>query len=423
MKLGGLQRAYVVGSFDYKKTIATQQTRASVLALAASIQPPQKSMNVAVIGGGFAGISCAATLLKLGHSVELFEQKDRLIPIQVRCFDRYIHPTLFDWPDCDIDANFRMSGINWSPGFADAVSRQTIESFDAIKSKHAMRYRPHFSMTIEDIEETPEKKYTLLTDRRFTFSGFDAVFFTVGFGFESPVMIGDRIRRYWATSNLDHIHGTKQSPVKVLVSGAGDGGLLSVLNCALKNYDHAILHELAPKIFSKRTKRRIAEIEKEIQNGIAGGEEVSVIAKYDEAFRSRIDGWKKHFEPLVSEEVNVVFNSVDRGVFSPGSAALNRILVYLLLRMDLIDFVGLPLKPDIVSEEVDADHVDHIVDWPGRGQTRYRHIIVRHGVSRKFFENSFPTLEAAISPIKGLSPQLALERAIPDDILEILREL
>lgn len=423
VRLNGYNSTYVIGTFDQKKTVATQQQRASVLALAAAREHASEKKKVAIVGGGFAGISCAATLLKLGFEVCLFEQKDRLIPIQARCVDRFLHPTLYDWPHYDNDGDFIMSGIRWHPGYAKEVAQEAINSFEAIAGRYKNSFEPKFGIRIDHIKQENDSSVSLFSEKRHRFRGFTAVFVAVGFGFERPVSVGNRIRKYWDNSALDHIHGRKYEPAKVLVSGAGDGGLISVLNCVMKNYDHRTLHLDFEHLLSSDILDEIKTTEATIRRDFRVRKEVNIIDRYDSIFESYVSTIKAGLSELVSSETSVTFNSHLQGVFTPGSSAINRIIVYFLMRSDLIYFVGDKLDGSMVDEDDSGEALKHTVNWLGSAK-HYDHIIVRHGVVKDHFLKTFPEIDRSSLPEKidgaGVLP---LEDAIPDRVLSFLKDL
>jgi FAD dependent oxidoreductase len=102
---------YIVGTFDTGVTAFSQQIRALNLVWAlieSEMIPSIRSttgtvvnlLKVAIVGGGFAGLSVAAGLIKKGANarITIFEERDTLLPLQQGCDSRWLHPHIYDWP-------------------------------------------------------------------------------------------------------------------------------------------------------------------------------------------------------------------------------------------------------------------------------------------------------------------------------------
>jgi NADPH-dependent 2,4-dienoyl-CoA reductase/sulfur reductase-like enzyme len=84
---------YLVGIFARGVTVYSQQIRALNLIWALVEQrllackvtrAPRERGSIAIIGGGFAGLTAAAALIKKGvyAHITIFEQRDTLLPLQ-----------------------------------------------------------------------------------------------------------------------------------------------------------------------------------------------------------------------------------------------------------------------------------------------------------------------------------------------------
>ena len=419
------EHVFVIGSYDFKKTVATQQKRAAVLALAVS-KRLDRSSSIAVIGGGVAGLSACATLLKLGFKATLFEQKGTLLPLQRRCHDRYIHPDLYDWPMSEGLGELCLAGLRWKADFADNVCRQLIDSFDEIKRDAADRFTPAVATTVRRMQEDragSRTTYTVFDAKEFHHAGFDAVLFAVGFGPERKVSFGSRIQGYWENSTLTHCKGTKEKPSRILVSGNGDGGLISVLDCALKEFSQPRLLQDFQEILTDDVRRKIESVEKKIQRDVQRGSEYNILSSYDEAFSKHIESWRSKIAHLPSDEVRVKFNGGKKGIFTPQSSILNRFLVFLLVRCGFVDLAREPLNEAMIEELVEQDQSRFRVRRASGGIDEFDFLIVRYGVNSKFFENAFPTLSDALVGQRDFFPALQLVDAVPEDIDKYLTRL
>ena len=181
-KIVGKDNIFVVGSFDNKKTIATQQLRAAVIALGLNERADNQKLNVAVVGAGFAGLTATSTLLKLGHSVTLLERSSHLLPIQRDCTERFIHPNLYDWPMVNPIDRLKIGGLGWVAGSAASVVDSVESDFRRISNKFRKKFRVVFDANVtEDIVQMesggkfPNLELRASGKKAFTASGFDAV--------------------------------------------------------------------------------------------------------------------------------------------------------------------------------------------------------------------------------------------------------
>jgi FAD dependent oxidoreductase len=109
---------YLVGIFARGVTVYSQQIRAfnliwalveqGILAckLKEDAPDPGNRASIAIIGGGFAGLTAAAALLKKGvHAdITIFEQRDTLLPLQHGSDTRWLHPRIYNWPADDSES-------------------------------------------------------------------------------------------------------------------------------------------------------------------------------------------------------------------------------------------------------------------------------------------------------------------------------
>ena len=99
---------YLVGIFARGVTVYSQQIRAFNLIWALVKQgivacklkedapDPVKRACIAIIGGGFAGLTAAAALIKKGvHAdITILEHRDTLLPLQHGSDTRWLHPRI-----------------------------------------------------------------------------------------------------------------------------------------------------------------------------------------------------------------------------------------------------------------------------------------------------------------------------------------
>jgi hypothetical protein len=208
-------------------TVRSQQLRAINLAWA--LEETVRNANVAVIGGGAAGITFAAIAAKLGANVKLFE-RSTLMHLQVGSWHRPLHPEIFTWPD---ETAYRpvshVPVLGWAAGTAHEVATE-------IRSK--------FRVTEENLENLSIQEGALATlsavgsitvDGKQEATRFLIVVLAVGFGVEdSPLALP--LNSYWRADALDQSFLSDQDP-SVVVSGAGDGALIEVLRSCVQEIE------------------------------------------------------------------------------------------------------------------------------------------------------------------------------------------
>src|SRR5438552_19113901 len=94
----GFPNLYVLGAYAKRLTIYSQQIRAVNLVEAIHwYRQPLKGLEVAIVGGGVAGVTAAAMAIQRGAPVTLIERLQNILEIQIRN-DRWLHPTIYEWP-------------------------------------------------------------------------------------------------------------------------------------------------------------------------------------------------------------------------------------------------------------------------------------------------------------------------------------
>ena len=145
---------YILGSFDYKKTIHTQQKRAVALVNSLSrFDEIGATKRVAVIGGGAGGMTAARAAASKGASVAIFEKQNELAPLQSRNTQRIVHPNIYDWPEGGaLREESELPFLNWSAGVCDEVfSKITREFLEYAGNKGPDRLCIHTGASISNV--------------------------------------------------------------------------------------------------------------------------------------------------------------------------------------------------------------------------------------------------------------------------------
>lgn len=220
-------RYYLLLCSGASVTVRSQQLRAINLAWA--LEEKLRNANVAVIGGGAAGITFAAIAAKLGANVQLFE-RSTLMHLQVGSWHRPLHPEIFTWPD---ETAYRPVSyvpiLGWATGTAHEVATEIRSKFK-VTAENLKNLRVR-----EGARATLSAAGSITVDGEQEAIGFHIVVLAVGFGVEdTPLALP--LNSYWRADALDQSFLGDQDP-SVVVSGAGDGALIEVLRSCVQEVE------------------------------------------------------------------------------------------------------------------------------------------------------------------------------------------
>ena len=342
---------YVLGCFEKGLTIYSQQIRALNLAWSMVKSAPVESLRrVAVVGGGFAGLSVAAGLLKKGvRHVALFEKHAVLCPLQQGSDARWVHPRIYEWPDKGSSLpTAALPLLNWNAGRASDVVVQVLKEWESLKKGlpqeqkieeyvNVRHLRVSSKMEIEWVgQKTAVKSDFGTSGTRETFAPlgtketFDSVILAVGFGMEKDVAI-----HYWRNETFGQpqlMPGTQM----YLVSGHGDGALVDLFRIRISRFrQDRILVELFPE--SGEVVKRLQHLKTELDRGSLKREDL-----YDR-FEKLTEDLATDFKSLLAElqsrlradtDAVLRLNKIDsfRKVFATRASFQNQFLLFALYK-------------------------------------------------------------------------------------------
>jgi hypothetical protein len=262
---------YLVGVFARGVTVYSQQIRAFNLIwalvekgiLACKLKDdepdPGKRAAIAIIGGGFAGLTAAAALIKKGVHAEItiFEQRDTLVPLQHGSDTRWLHPRIYNWPaDESESAVADLPLLNWTAARASDVAAQILLEWNELLEPKQKQVAVYCNAQHLQIHEGGPGEHGLIIewvgDKR-NYDGsvsklhasvgetktFDHVILAVGYGLEK-----DNTLSYWRNDILGQ-PSLAEPHRTYLVSGQGDGAVIEVLRLRISQYrQDRILDEL-----------------------------------------------------------------------------------------------------------------------------------------------------------------------------------
>jgi hypothetical protein len=282
----GQSEIYVVGAYDKRVTVFSQQVRALNLAWALiedhkvnldtdnhsdTYDPARK--QIAVVGAGFAGLTAAAGLLKnrVNADITIFEQRDNVLPLQQGCDIRWLHPHIYDWPNPGSEAfSATLPVLNWTANRASDVVVQILKEWREIVLKHSVgpenttskpptmkMYCNTRYIRISEIKDSSQLTIEWLGDERTAddptvaidepsqigqtgaSKDFDIVVLAIGFGLETGMRNSYWRNETYAQPQLGQARST------YIVSGAGDGALIDLCRLRIANFrQDRILAEL-----------------------------------------------------------------------------------------------------------------------------------------------------------------------------------
>ncbi|WP_179877563.1 NAD(P)-binding protein [Rhizobium anhuiense] len=219
--------------------------------------------DVAVVGGGLAGLMTCAALISKQCNVTLIEMRDDLLDRQAVTVHRYVHPTVNFWPEKELAPTTELPFLDWYEDkcseVIDTIRREWQQHFEGGLTDLLLRTR------VKSIDKATSGKPSLTLFRNQGRSDeveekreFDLVFVTSGFGEEFRIQ--DIEPSYWEADGLDAARkaGTKS----FFVAGTGDGGLIDALRLVQSKFDYGrICLNVVKALDTQGASERVAEIE------------------------------------------------------------------------------------------------------------------------------------------------------------------
>lgn len=271
------QPLYVVGTLDMGVTVLSQQYRALNLVWglvsSARVRTDRDEgavESIAIVGGGFAGLTVAAGLVKkeAKAKITIFERRDTLLPLQQGSDSRWLHPHIYDWPlEGSESFSAALPILNWTAARASDVAVQVLRGWQSLLGNYSDRTDAHSGRRLRifcntrhlqiasarsadgqaEIEWVGEPRDPAkpadplggpwesagLTEK------FDIVILAVGFGLERG-----RQTSYWRNETFAQPQ-LGQARMTYIVSGAGDGAMIDLFRLRIAQYrQDRILAEL-----------------------------------------------------------------------------------------------------------------------------------------------------------------------------------
>ncbi|MCA2230188.1 NAD(P)-binding protein [Nonomuraea aurantiaca] len=266
---------FVIGALDAGVTVLSQQIRALNLVWAlvqskrVNTGDTHPRFRIAVVGGGLAGLTAAAAMLKknVNADITIFERRDTAVPLQQGCDTRWIHPRIYDWPSPGSEAfSAALPVLNWTASRASDVVVQVLREWKSVvqryeadqkpnrKNRRRLRFfcntrhlqitsvSPQGGLQIEWVGEPRDVSDPSVPSYDYRPGGalekFDLAILAVGFGVEQVQT------SYWRNEELAQPH-LGQATMTYIVSGAGDSAMIDLFRIRIAQFrQDRILSEL-----------------------------------------------------------------------------------------------------------------------------------------------------------------------------------
>jgi HAD superfamily phosphoserine phosphatase-like hydrolase len=376
---------YVLGCFGRHITIYSQQVRA--LNLAYALHKTNRigaGTQIAVIGGGAAGLTLTVAAARLGAAVTLLEKLYAPMGIQRGSTKRYVHPHVYDWPDLELEgADAQLPVLTWTADYADKVVCHIEGEWDR-ELQRSDRILAHWDVQDVDIAQTTHDSRITVTwndSKRGPHGGeFDLVILAVGFGCESDVGTG-----YWEDEGLDKIGARRKI---CLVSGCGDGGLTDLMRLCIKEFRHdRIVGMFAGHPHSREIGIRLLEAEEQFRES----GDIRKLSKYYQDLDVKHVQTKLRTRLRSDTRVYLTARSW-WDVYSPKSSILNRFIVSQLARLNAWNWITGPTQGP-ATRTAGSKYVIHFGE-DGKKEKQYDIVVQRHG-PKPSLDEGFPSIRSS----------------------------
>ncbi|OJT16273.1 hypothetical protein BO221_50900 [Archangium sp. Cb G35] len=364
-------------------SIDSQQIRALNLVHALfELGKLKKDDGLCVVGAGFAGLTVAAYAAARGARVTVLEKRVSPLKLQRECGHRWIQPYAVAWPEYSLDfadANFPV--LNWQAGLAQDVVAQVEWRWEALRAR--------FDIQVETLVTgvRPEGSIVHYTDSSGTPRELRvaATVVAVGFGLEAH-------GSYWEEDGFEAPR--LRGHLKFAIVGLGDGALADVLRIRLGKPEKW-LTEAARLLEPMREELSDIENPLFLRQGEAFSEPLERgYEKLQPALMKALDPLFRH---RIRSDTHVTLLGTEHSPFSARANALNRVLLWALLKMDTAGFQYVPIQKKSEPEEAGKNTVRYVDASGTTKELTAHHLIRRFGPTEETLKQQFPKLAEGLT--------------------------
>ncbi len=405
----GKNNVYVLGCFEKRVTVFSQQVRAlNLIYSLIKEEKIQKGSEVAIIGAGAAGLTATIGAAYRGINVTLFEYQGGVLDIFNNNPVRWLHPHIYDWPeDYSEVSDAGLPLMNWKAGTVRNVVDFLREQWENYRNEwktitdRGNIYLENVSLKQVSGKTQPDIKVDLGDSPKVIWNNpgfkqkkFQAVILAIGFGIEEsknnlPVI------SYWSNDTFENISIGQTK--NFLISGCGDGGLTDLLRIRIKDFRHEKILTLLPNLENdtgKKLKTKLLEIEKEAWQKYDNADWLyeqytSLLLETD--LKPLFDQTFNNLKAKLRSDTKATLNGEYGSPLSVKASILNRFLAFCLLQIDTSYTPG-----KLEKLEKESSNLYRVTFKDGHFE-HFDEVIIRFGPTPAI--NSFSNISSLCQPL------------------------
>ena len=341
-----------------------------------------ENQEVAVIGGGLAGITAAATLARYGCKVTLFEKENDVLPNLYRANHRWIHPTTNFWPFREHLHTTEFPFLNWRANWCDQIVKSLRRDWRIHFSSPEKNITPNTSVQVMKVESRRDKVVIKAEGRFYDDRDkpikktleFDLAVIATGFAPEISLPKANS-KSYWDPDELNEKMKDPNNRV-VIISGIGDGGLIDVLRVIYENFSGGNLTSMIIESINRLDDA--LEVIDQVKKIERAGADYIPAASEGYPRIARLLKEKKYFREMLSfsnfdhdKEITLIGDAPS--VFAGNAAPIHKLLIAYAMVNDRLQFVHSK------TEKIESQCLIISEDKSGIRKVNKDYCVIRHG--------------------------------------------